>query len=246
MHRFFITPDNITDDKVIILSTDVAHMRTVLRLKEGDRVQVLDGRGNCYTIVLSKVSRDRIESTISLKEDASNCESPLRICLGQGIVKGTGLDGIVRKSVELGVDKIVQISANRSIAKLSQEDSERKINRWCRISREASKQCGRSSIPIIGPKPTTVKEFCFSNQESDLKIIFWEEERSFRIKNLFHKSKLKSVAILIGPEGGFSSKEVDVSRKYGFQSVSLGPRLLRTDTAPLAAIAIIQNHWGDL
>ena len=135
MHRFFITPDNITDDKVIILGTDVAHMRTVLRLKEGDRVQVLDGRGNCYTIVLSKVSRDRIESTISFKEDASNCESPLRICLGQGIVKGTGFDGIVRKSVELGVDKIVPISANRSIAKLSQEDSERKINRWCRLPR---------------------------------------------------------------------------------------------------------------
>jgi 16S rRNA (uracil1498-N3)-methyltransferase len=246
MHRFFITPDNITDDKVIILGTDVAHMRTVLRLKEGDRVQVLDGRGNCYTIILTKVSRDQIESTISLKEDASNCESPLRICLGQGMVKGTGFDGIVRKSVELGVDKIVPISATRSISKLSQEDSERKMNRWCRISREASKQCGRSSIPTIGPKSATVKEFCFTNRESDLKIIFWEEERSFRIKNLLHISKLKSAAILIGPEGGFSSKEVDVSREYGFQSVSLGPRLLRTDTAPLAAISIIQNHWGDL
>ena len=246
MHRFFITPDNITDDKVIILGTDVAHMRTVLRLKEGDRVQVLDGRGNCYTVILTRVSRDRIESTISLKDDASNCESPLRICLGQGLVKGTGFDGIVRKSVELGVDKIVPISANRSIAKLSQEDSERKINRWCRISREASKQCGRSSVPTIGPKSTTVKEFCFTNRESDLKIIFWEEERSFRIKNLLHKSQLKSAAILIGPEGGFSSKEVEISRKYGFQSVSLGPRLLRTDTAPLAAISIIQNHWGDL
>ena len=246
MHRFFTTPENITDENVILRGTDVAHIRTVLRLKGGDRIQVLDGRGNCYTVILRTVGRDRIESTISLKEDASNCESPLRICLGQGIVKGTGFDGIVRKSVELGVDKIVPISANRSIAKLSQEDSERKINRWCRISREASKQCGRSSIPIIGPKPATVKEFCFNNQELDLKIIFWEEERSLRIKDLLHKNKLNSVAILIGPEGGFSSKEVEISRKYGFQSVSLGPRLLRTDTAPLAAISILQNRWGDL
>ncbi len=237
MHRFFTTPENITDEKVILRGTDVAHIRTVLRLKGGDRIQVLDGRGNCYTVILTTVWRDRIESTISLKEDASNCESPLRICLGQGMVKGTGFDGIVRKSVELGVDKVVPVSASRCISK---------IDRWSRIAREASKQCGRSRVPDIGPKSTTVKDFCFVNRESDLKLIFWEEERSLRIKDLLHKKQLNSVAILIGPEGGFSSKEVEVSRKYGFQSVSLGPRLLRTDTAPLAAISILQNRWGDL
>ncbi len=240
MHRFFTTPENITDEKVILRGTDVAHIRTVLRLKGGDRIQVLDGRGNCYTVILTTVWRDRIESTISLKEDASNCESPLRIC------KGTGFDGIVRKSVELGVDKVVPVSASRCISKLSQEDAAKKIDRWSRIAREASKQCGRSRVPDIGPKSTTVKDFCFVNRESDLKLIFWEEERSLRIKDLLHKKQLNSVAILIGPEGGFSSKEVEVSRKYGFQSVSLGPRLLRTDTAPLAAISILQNRWGDL
>ncbi len=237
MHRFFTTPENITDEKVILRGTDVAHIRTVLRLKGGDRIQVLDGRGNCYTVILTTVWRDRIESTISLKEDASNCESPL---------KGTGFDGIVRKSVELGVDKVVPVSASRCISKLSQEDAAKKIDRWSRIAREASKQCGRSRVPDIGPKSTTVKDFCFVNRESDLKLIFWEEERSLRIKDLLHKKQLNSVAILIGPEGGFSSKEVEVSRKYGFQSVSLGPRLLRTDTAPLAAISILQNRWGDL
>ena len=106
MHRFFTRPENITDEKVILRGTDVAHIRKVLRLKGGDRIQVLDGRGNCYTVILITMGRDRIESTITLKEDASNCESPLRISLGQGIVKGTGFDGIVRKSVELGVDKV--------------------------------------------------------------------------------------------------------------------------------------------
>ena len=246
MHRFFTTPENITDEKVILRGADVAHIRTVLRLKGGDRIQVLDGRGNCYTVILTTVGRDRIESTISLKEDASNCESPLRISLGQGMVKGTGFDGIVRKSVELGVDKVVPVSASRCISKLSQEDAAKKIDRWSRIAREASKQCGRSSVPDIGSKSTTVKDFCFVNRESDLKLIFWEEERSLRIKDLLHNNKLNSVAILIGPEGGFSSKEVEISRRYGFQSVSLGPRLLRTDTAPLTAISILQNRWGDL
>ena len=246
MHWFFTTPENITDEKLILRGSDVAHIRTVLRLKGGDRIQVLDGRGYCYTVILTTVGRDQIESTISLKENVSNCESPLRICLGQGIVKGTGFDGIVRKSVELGVDKVVPVSASRCISKLSREDAAKKIDRWSRIAREASKQCGRSSVPDIASKTTTAKDFCFVNRESDLKLIFWEEERSLRIKDLLHKNKLNSVAILIGPEGGFSSKEVEISRKYGFQSVSLGPRLLRTDTAPLAAISILQNRWGDL
>ena len=162
------------------------------------------------------------------------------------MVKGTGFDCIVRKSVELGVDKVVPVSSTRCISKLSKKDAVKKIDRWRRIAREASKQCGRSRVPDIAPKPATVKEFCFFNRESDLKLIFWEEARSIRIKDLSHKNQLKSAAILIGPEGGFSSKEVESSKKYGFQSVSLGPRLLRTDTAPLAAISILQNHWGDL
>ena len=246
MHRFFTTPENITDEKVILRGSDVAHVRKVLRLKRGDRIQVLDGCGNCYTVILSIVGHDTIECSINSKENANNCESPLRISLGQGMVKGVGFDGIVRKSVELGVDKVVPVSANRCVSKLSQEDATKKMDRWQRIAIEASKQCGRSRIPDIGPKLATVKEFCFFYRESDLKLIFWEEERSIRIKDFSHKNQLKSAAILIGPEGGFSSKEVESSKKYGFQSVSLGPRLLRTDTAPLAAISILQNHWGDL
>ena len=246
MHRFFTTPENITDEKVILRGSDVAHVRKVLRLKRGDRIQVLDGCGNCYTVILSIVGHDTIECSINSKEDANNCESPLRISLGQGMVKGVGFDGIVRKSVELGVDKVVPVSANRCVPKLSQEDVTKKMDRWQRIPIEAPKQCGRSRVPDIGPKLATVKEFCFFYRESDLKLIFWEEERSIRIKDLSHKNQLKSAAILIGPEGGFSSKEVESSKKYGFQSVSLGPRLLRTDTAPLAAISILQDHWGDL
>ena len=246
MHRFFTTPENITDEKVILRGSDVAHVRKVLRLKRGDRIQVSDGCGNCYTVILSIVGHDTIECSINSKEDANNCESPLRISLGQGMVKGVGFDGIVRKSVELGVDKVVPVTANRCVSKLSQEDATKKMDRWQRIAIEASKQCGRSRVPDIGPKLATVKEFCFFYRESDLKLIFWEEERSIRIKDLSHKNQLKSAAILIGPEGGFSSKEVESSKKYGFESVSLGPRLLRTDTAPLAAISILQNHWGDL
>jgi 16S rRNA (uracil1498-N3)-methyltransferase len=246
MHRFFTIPENISDEKVILRGSDVIHIRKVLRLKRGDRIQVLDGCGNCYTVTLASVGREQIESSINSIENVSNCESPLKICLGQGLVKGAGFDGIVRKSVELGVDKIVPVSANRCVSNISHEDIIKKNDRWRKIAIEASKQCGRSKVPSVVSKPASVKQFCALNRESDIKIIFWEEEQSIRIKDLFYKNEFKSVAILIGPEGGFSSKEVESSKEYGFQSVSLGPRLLRTDTAPLAAIAILQYCWGDL
>ncbi len=246
MHRFFTPPEYISDEKVIMRGSDVAHIRTVLRLKRGDRIQVLDGRGNCYTVILTHVGRDTIESSINSKDDANNYESPLKICLGQGMVKGTGFDSIVRKSVELGVDKVVPVRTSRCISKLSREDIPKKIGRWKRIAAEASKQCGRCRVPEIGHKPISVKDFCLVNQYCDLKLIFWEEELTIRIKDLSNKKKPNSAAILIGPEGGFSAKEVESSQKCGFQSVSLGPRLLRTETAPLAAISILQNYWGDL
>ena len=246
MHRFFTAPENITDEKAIIRGADVAHIRAVLRLEIGDRIQVLDGCGTCYIVTLNHVGRESIESHIDLKENADDCESPLTIFLGQGMVKGTGFDGIVRRAVELGVGKIFPVSAKRCISKLSPEDIPKKMERWKRIAREAAKQCGRSRIPDISPKPISVKEFCYANREADLKLIFWEEERSTRIRNLPHRHDHKTAAVLIGPEGGFASGEIESAIGYGFRSVSLGPRLLRTDTAPLAVLSILQNHWGDL
>ncbi len=246
MHRFFTAPENITDENVVLRGTDVVHIRTVLRLKSGDRVQVLDGDGNCFTVILTRVGREKIESRIVSKEDVDDCESALMISLGQGMVKGTGFDGIVRRAVELGVGHVAPISAKRCIVKLSKEDASKKIGRWQRIAREASKQCGRARVPEVGPKPISVKEFCSTYREADLRLIFWEEERSVRIGDLPKIKAISSAAVLIGPEGGFAADEIESVMEYGFQSVSLGPRLLRTDTAPLAVLSILQHLWGDL
>ena len=128
MHRFFTTPDNINDTTIILRGTDVAHIRTVLRLKKADRVKILDGRGNCYTVTLTHVGYDVIKSSIVFKENVDDCESPLRIILGQGMVKGNGFDNIVRQSVELGVETIVPVSAYRCISKISKEDALKKIS----------------------------------------------------------------------------------------------------------------------
>lgn len=246
MHRFFTKPENVCNNKIILCGTDVIHIKTVLRLKSGDRIQVLDGCGNSYTVFLTKIMSKEIECCIDFKESADDCESPLSIILGQGIVKGTGFDGIVRRAVELGVCKIDPIIAKRCISRLPPKDTIKKNERWQRIAREAAKQCGRSRIPAISLKPKSVKEFCYANRDSDLKLIFWEEEKFIKIRDLPRAERIKSLAVLIGPEGGFSSDEIGNAVEYGFQSISLGSRLLKTDTATLAILSILQNSWGDL
>ena len=246
MHRFFTSPENISEGVVTLCGSDVIHIRNVLRLKSGDRVQVLDGRGGCFTVSLIRVGREKIQGRIESREDARNYESPLFIRLGQALVKGTGYDGIVRRAVELGVGHVVPVKSRRCIVKFSKSDMVRKAERWQRIAREASKQCGRERIPEVGPAVMSVEAFCAANQDADLKFAFWEEERATQINDMPLGGKPRSAAILIGPEGGFAAGEIKSAEKYGFQPVSLGPRLLRTGTAPLVALSILQYRWGDL
>ena len=246
MHRFFTSPENISEGVVTLCGSDVIHIRNVLRLKSGDRVQVLDGRGGCFTVSLIRVGREKIQGRIESREDARNYESPLFIRLGQALVKGTGYDGIVRRAVELGVGHVVPVKSRRCIAKFSKSDMVRKAERWQRIAREASKQCGRERIPEVGPAVMSVEAFCAANQDVDLKFAFWEEERATQVNDMPVGGKPRSAAILIGPEGGFAAGEIKSAEKYGFQPVSLGPRLLRTGTAPLVALSILQYRWGDL
>ena len=246
MHRFFTSPENISEGVVTLCGSDVAHIRNVLRLKSGDRVQVLDGRGGCFVVSLIRVGREKIQGRIESREDARNYESPLFIRLGQALVKGTGYDGIVRRAVELGVGDVVPVKSRRCIVKLSKSDMVRKAERWQRIAREASKQCGRERVPEVGPAVMSVEAFCAANQDADLKLAFWEEERATQVNDMPVGGKPSSAAILIGPEGGFAAGEIESAEKHGFQPVSLGPRLLRTDTAPLVALSILQYRWGDL
>jgi 16S rRNA (uracil1498-N3)-methyltransferase len=148
--------------------------------------------------------------------------------------------------VELGVGHVVPVKSRRCIVKFSKSDMVRKTERWQRIAREASKQCGRERVPEVGPAVMSVEAFCAANQDADLRLAFWEEERATQVNDMPVGGKPSSAAILIGPEGGFAASEIKSAEKYGFQPVSLGPRLLRTDTAPLVALSILQYRWGDL
>lgn len=242
MHRFFADKKNFSNNFVVLQGSDVSHIRTVLRLQSGDRVEVLDGEGSLYLVELIDLNSKSIKGEI-LSSETIDTESPLKIHLGQSIIKGSGFDVILRKSVELGVHSISPLVTERTVAK---NDSDKKIVRWKKIAEESSKQCGRSSIPEISESISSLETFCQQASDSDLKLIFWEMENSNGLKDINPETAPRSVNVLIGPEGGFTKEEIEMARSFGFQSLGLGPRIFRAETAPLVVLTLLQSKWGDI
>lgn len=245
MRRFYAAPENFSENQVTIRGAEGAHIRSVLRLKPGERVHVIDGLGNRYRVRLNQVNRKEVIGDIEFKETAPT-ESSLNLSMGVPLLKGAKLDEIVRKSVELGVQSLTPLQTERGIVQISPSTLENKLDRWNRISREASKQCNRVTSPKISEGLPGVEKFCRNHQNRDLKIIFWEEESDIRLNQLTPGKAPASLAFLTGPEGGFTAGEVETAKQFGFQPVGLGPRILRAETAPIAALAILQNLWGDI
>ncbi|MEE9259150.1 MAG: 16S rRNA (uracil(1498)-N(3))-methyltransferase [Nitrospinaceae bacterium] len=245
MRLFFTSPENISDDEVTLSGSDVAHIRSVLRLKPGDGIYVADGRGLRYHVELTQVKRDTVKGNI-LSGGPFQIESPLSICMGLALTKGGKFDGILRQSVELGVNVIVPMITGRCVVKLVKAEREKKIRRWQRVVREAAKQCGRSAVPEVRPIALSVKAFCSGVSDYDIKLAFWEEEEKRSLKDLAGQDSPRSAVFLCGPEGGFTEEEMETARGTGFVTVSLGPRVLRAETAPIAILTLLQNLWGDI
>ena len=245
LYRFFVLPENIKDGMVSLLGNDVKHISHVLRLKAGDQIHVLDGVGNSFKVKLSEISQKKVLGKIISKEKYS-VESSLKVYMGQALIKGNKIDGIIRKSVELGVFSISALKTERCVAKVSKKDEGLKIARWKRIALEACKQCGRNVTPLVDETVLTLEGFCEKYRTCDLKLIFWENEATTRLKDLQVPKGLSSVAFIAGPEGGFLPGEVEIARKYNFQTVSLGPRIIRAETASPVINGLLQNMWGDL
>ncbi len=245
MHRFFVSPDGFSEKTATIKGPDVNHIRTVLRMKPGDRVEVIDGEGFQYEVVLAEVERDYVRGKI-LSKTAMQTESPVNIRMGQALIKGNAFDLLVRKATELGVHSIVAIRTQRCVARLAKESETYRTQRWQRIAEEASKQCGRSRIPEIYSKVLSIEEFCQQSSDCDLKLVFWEEEQKTRLQDIASPDSVTSIAFLAGPEGGWAAEEIDFLIQHGFQTVSLGPRLLKADSVSLVILSVLQHRWGDL
>ncbi len=243
--RFFVALENIKEDEIVVQGQDVIHIRNVLRLGPGDNVAIFDGEGFQYRAEITSTTRDEVKCKV-LSRDLVQNESPVEIVLGQSVLKGTKIDDIVRKSCELGVASVVPLVTQRCALKLKSSDQDKKIERWQKISLGASKQSGRARVPSILKTMKSIEEFCSHYANYEIKLIFHEDENSLRFSELERgDSAIKNVALLVGPEGGWTENEIKTAIEYGFRIVSLGPRILRAETAPIAVLSIVQFFWGD-
>lgn len=240
MHRFFGSPDNINNNSVTISGEDVAHLSKVLRLREGENIIVCDSAGTDYECRIESISKTEAVASI-ISSTPNIAEPPINITIYQGLPKSDKMDYIVQKCVELGVNKIVPVITKRAVA--IPRDGDKKILRWQRIANEAAKQCGRGVLPQIGEIAefkTIVKTVAM---EDSLNIIPYENEKSFKLKKALRP--VKNINIFIGPEGGFDPEEIELAMLSGIQPVTLGPRILRTETAPLAVVSALMYDIGD-
>ncbi|MBQ3200338.1 MAG: 16S rRNA (uracil(1498)-N(3))-methyltransferase [Clostridia bacterium] len=235
MHRFFIEPHAVCGNEAVLTGEDVQHIAKVLRLRAGDEVTLCDGAKTEYTARIDSVEKERIMLCI-LETAASKTESSAEITLYQGLPKAGKLETIIQKCVELGIGKVIPFDAERSVVKLSEKDFAKKQSRYQRVAYEAAKQSRRGIIPEVGGLVKLAKED-FSG--FDLILLAYEEERGTTLKKALRaKMDAKRIALIVGPEGGFAPEEADMLIQRGAVSVSLGPRILRTETAGMAMLAM--------
>lgn len=246
MHKFFVPIDNFYNEKVIIEGDDVKHIYKVLRLEEGQEILINDLHGKEYKCKLIDVNKKEVTANI-IEEVSISKESPIEISLFQGLPKSAKMDLIVQKNTELGVSHITPIITKRVIVKTELKEY-KKLDRWNRIALEACKQCKRSLIPTI-EEPLEFDDLLAKLNEFDLVLVPYENAENHGIKYVMNNIDIKcvrSVAIIIGPEGGFEEDEIELLRENGSYVITLGPRILRTETAGFTAVSLISYELGDL
>jgi 16S rRNA (uracil1498-N3)-methyltransferase len=243
MRRFAIAPERVVDGRVTFDALETRHLARVLRLGPGDTVVASDGAGRDYTVRLTAVRPQATGVVVGVADAAS--ESPLAITLVQGVAKGDKLETIVRAATELGVARVVPALTARTIVRLAERQGAARQARWQRVAREAAKQCGRRVVPDVAP-PRALEACLDEGREADLALCLWEGDAPSLGAALGDARRPGRVAQLVGPEGGLERREVEAARARGWRIVGLGPRILRTETAGPAMIAILQSRWGDL
>ncbi|HJN85514.1 MAG TPA: 16S rRNA (uracil(1498)-N(3))-methyltransferase [Patescibacteria group bacterium] len=245
MHRFFLKQEQLQNNHVFFNPEESKQIKNVLRLSAGDRILVLDNRGNTYTVEISKSDNKTLKGNI-IEKQFQKPGNKFSISLGQALTKGSKIDFIIQKATELGVENITFIETERSVVKYKNVQAKDKLKRWEKIAKEAAEQSHRLTIPNVSCH-RNLEDFCKTNENAGLKLIFWEEEKEKKLRDcLKNDIGISRLSILIGPEGGFSSKEIELTRKFGFISVGLGPRILKTETAVMSILSIIQYLEGEL
>ena len=245
MARFFLPREKIQDRRGTIVGEELAHLRKVLRLGPGDRLTVFDDTGWEHEAVIRSCNAERGEIDI-LRSYQPERESALQITLALGLTKGEKTDFVVEKATELGVQALVPFLSTYTVPKLNDRKVATRTDRWQRIALSAAKQCGRTRIPKI-ITPCDFRELVRQPWTDALKLLFWEREGQQTLKQVYETQRdVRAILLVIGPEGGFSFEEADEAQRHGYQSVHLGRRILRSETAALAALSVVQFLWGDM
>lgn len=246
MDRFFTPKSNINleQNTCVIEGEDVKHISRVLRCRENDKLEVCDMDNNEYICEIKEINKDNILLDIIEKVNIKR-ESNLKVKLYQGMPKGTKMELILQKLTEIGVDEIVLVQTKRSVTKIDNKKEDKKIERWERIIYEAAKQSKRAKIPKL-TGVLTFKEALADMQNNDLNLCPYENERTISIKEAIKDSSANTIGIFVGPEGGFEEEEVEKIQEIDGKVVSLGPRILRTETASIVASSIVLYELSDL
>lgn len=242
MNSFYIENDG--GEIVRLSAEDARHASRVLRLRPGEEVFVVDASGRRFAATMETVSE--AECTVRLGVELPDNEPPVKITLYQGLPKADKLDMITQKLTELGAGCIAPVKMERCVVKLDGKDAKKRCERLSKIAREASKQCKRAKAPEV-LEPMTFKQLREHMERHDLLLTPWEDASGYNLKAAYAEfPDAKDIGIVIGPEGGMSEAEVRFLEETGAKTVTLGPRILRTETAAVAACAMAMMLWGDL
>jgi 16S rRNA (uracil1498-N3)-methyltransferase len=240
MARFYIPPHSWNPDKLALDAAETHHALHVLRMKEGDRATVFNGQGIEATVEFTQVGKDAI--TLRKIQVSKTPPVACEITLAQAVPKGKNMDLIVEKATELGAAAIAPLLSDRTVVKADEGEALTKRDKWQRVATEAAKQCGQNWLPKVA-KPMTPKEFFAQADKYDLRLIASLQPGAVTIKQALAEVKNPArVLVLVGPEGDFTPAEVNLARGHGCQPVTLGPIILRTETAAIYCVSVLAHE----
>lgn len=240
MHRFFLPPPEWNSSSPALDAGESHHALDVLRLEEGERVVVFDGVGGEATAQIASIQSKRAHLKVMPRSKTQAL--PCAITLGQAVPKGKNMEFIIQKSVELGAARIAPLLSDRTIVQLDADDVEKKREKWQETALEACKQCGQNWIPEIAA-PKSVKAFFESGDKYDLMLIASLQPDARKIKDVLAEfPAVRSALVLVGPEGDFTPAELSLAKSHGCRPVTLGPIILRTETAALYCLSVLAHE----
>lgn len=260
-HRFFVHPEWLQENRLVIQGDLVHQIRNVLRMRPGDRIIALDNSGWEYQVGLDSIEKDAVTGQI-LQKTLAPGEPRTKIRLYQGVLRGRNLEWVLQKGTELGIVEFVPLISDRCLMSSLDDISAAKITRWQRIILEAAEQSRRGRLPRLQP-PLMFSQACEQTRQEGLALMPWEGEHQVSLQDVLGKEDQRqeagdearsrhpkrrpfALSLIVGPEGGFTDDEAALARRYGIRTLTLGPRVLRAETAGLVAAAAILYEFGDL